>query len=214
MGIFAETANPGTMKRPQLGATDYLQLLYAASRGLATLTWAASTGWARGNDCPKDYKKHVIYSMTRTMFNYITVKQAQAAGGTTGDAYRDFCKKCSIEPDIVELDEDGHGLTLGPATAKKTVIWFHGGGYNLAATPGHFEFFWKVIQQAKDNGEELRVMMLEYELAPHGMYPLQLKQAVAALRHVLDMGVRPSQVRFPVPNALQRANDAIDHRWW
>lgn len=37
-----------------------------------------------------------------------------------------------------------------------------GGGYNLAATPGHFEFFWKVIQQAKDNGEELRVMMLEY----------------------------------------------------
>lgn len=57
-------------------------------------------------------------------------------------------------------------------------------------------------------------LTLAAELAPHGMYPLQLKQAVAALRHVLDMGVRPSQVRFPVPNALQRANDAIDHRWW
>ncbi|KAJ9501009.1 hypothetical protein LTR99_006494 [Exophiala xenobiotica] len=182
------------MKKPQLGATDYLQLLFAASRGLATLTWAASTGWARGDDYPKDYKKHVIYSTTRTMFNYITVEQAQAAGGTTGDAYQDFCKKRKIEPEIVALDEGGHGLMLGPATAKKTVIWFHGGGYNFPATPVHFEFFLRVIKQAKESGEELLVMMLEYELAPHGMYPLQLKQAIAALRHLLNVGVKPSQI--------------------
>jgi hypothetical protein len=37
-----------------------------------------------------------------------------------------------------------------------------GGGYNLSATPVHFEFFLRVIKQAKETGEELRVMMLEY----------------------------------------------------
>ena len=107
-----------------------------------------------------------------------------------------------------------------------------GGGYNFPATPGHFEFFWQLIQQAKESGEELRVMMLEYgwnhdvrwiglhkltvaaELAPHGMYPLQLKQAVAALRHLLDAGVKPSQVRLTTANGPQRANNAIDHHWW
>jgi hypothetical protein len=46
------------------------------------------------------------------------------------------------------------------------------------------------------------------------MYPLQLKQAIAALRHLLNMGVKPSQVRFTIKNAPERANNAIDHHWW
>lgn len=34
------------------------------------------------------------------------------------------------------------------------------------------------------------------ELAPHGVYPLQLKQAVAALKYLLNSGTKPSQVSF------------------
>jgi hypothetical protein len=33
------------------------------------------------------------------------------------------------------------------------------------------------------------------ELAPHGVYPLQLKQAAGALKYLVDSGVQPSQVR-------------------
>ncbi|KAJ9617862.1 hypothetical protein H2204_013389 [Knufia peltigerae] len=182
------------MKKPQLGTADYLQLLYAASKGLATLAWAAATGWARGDDCPKQYQKHIIYSFTRTIFNAISVRQAQGVGETTGEVYEAFCKKQKIQPEIVDLEEGGRALSLGPANATRTVLWFHGGGYNLAATPPHFEFFWSVIQQAKEKGVGLRVVMLEYELAPHGVYPLQLKQAVAALKYLLNSGTKPSQI--------------------
>jgi len=37
-----------------------------------------------------------------------------------------------------------------------------GGGYNLGATPAHFDFLLSVVNKAKENGSELRAMVLEY----------------------------------------------------
>ncbi|KIW14687.1 hypothetical protein PV08_07471 [Exophiala spinifera] len=120
--------------------------------------------------------------------------QSDKPSETTGEAYEAFCKKHKIQPEITDLEEGGRALSLGSATAGKTVLWFHGGGYNLAATPAHFAFFWQVIQQAQKEGHDLRVVFLEYELAPHGVYPLQLKQAVASLKYLLSTGTRPSLI--------------------
>ncbi|KAK4943825.1 hypothetical protein LTR10_016728 [Elasticomyces elasticus] len=69
-----------------------------------------------------------------------------------------------------------------------------GGGYNLGCTPAHFDFLLSVVTKAKKNGTNLRAMVLEYELAPQGIYPVQLKQAAASLKHLLDSGVQPSQI--------------------
>ncbi len=77
----------------------------------------------------------------------------------------------------------------------------------MAASPEHFAWLWNLVKLAKDKGE-LRVMVLEYgmhpsqekckltsaELAPHGVYPLQLRQAATALKYLLDSGVPPEQV--------------------
>ncbi|KAI1612600.1 Alpha/Beta hydrolase protein [Exophiala viscosa] len=182
------------MKKPQLYTSDYLNLLYAVSRGLASLTWAASTGWARGDAYPPEYGKHVVYAAVRQIFELVTVPQTQAIGETTGEAYLSWCKKHKIEPSTVDLAEGGRGLFVGPASARNTILYFHGGGYNLGATPAHFDLLLSVVNKAKENGSDLRAMVLEYELAPHGIYPLQLKQAVAALKYLLDAGVQPSQI--------------------
>lgn len=40
------------------------------------------------------------------------------------------------------------------------------------------------------------------ELSPHGQFPLQLKQAVAAIKYLLDSGLQPSQVSKILEQAL------------
>lgn len=48
------------------------------NHGIAgTLGWASLTGWTRGDDCPKSYKRHVIYSTGRTVFPLLSVKMMQ-----------------------------------------------------------------------------------------------------------------------------------------
>jgi hypothetical protein len=41
------------------------------------MTYTTLTGWSRGDDCPKDYKRHVVYSTMRTVFPLLSVKQMQ-----------------------------------------------------------------------------------------------------------------------------------------
>lgn len=104
----------------------------------------------------------------------------RAIGETTGEGYLNFCKKNKIEPSIVDLEDGGRGLFLGPASAPKTLLWFHGalitpdflvswltdfgtgGGYNLGAAPSHFAFLHDLVKRAKLNGSDVRVMLLEY----------------------------------------------------
>ncbi|OCT46171.1 putative acetyl-hydrolase [Cladophialophora carrionii] len=181
-------------ERPQLSAGDYVSLLLAMTRGLGALTYSTLTGWARGEDCPKAYKRHVIYSTMRSAFSGLTVKQFQAVQPTTSEGYQTFCKKQKVTPEVVELEHGATGCFLGPKTAKKTLVWFHGGGYNFAAADEHWGMLWDWIELAKKNGAELRVMVLEYELAPYGVFPLQLKQAVASIQHLLNSGLQPSQI--------------------
>jgi hypothetical protein len=37
-----------------------------------------------------------------------------------------FAKKQKFKPEIVELEDGATGCFLGPQTAKKTLVWFHG----------------------------------------------------------------------------------------
>ncbi|KIX97477.1 uncharacterized protein Z520_06929 [Fonsecaea multimorphosa CBS 102226] len=183
-------------EKPQLSAGDYFSLLYTVTRAVGTLTFTTLTGWTRGEDCPKDYKRHVIYSTMRAMFNHLSVKQMQALQPTTYEGYTSFAKKRKFDPEVVDLDDGAYGCFLGPKTAKNALVWFHGGGYTFPASDQHWILLWDLIELAKKNGHDLRVMLLEYELTPKGYYPLQLKQAVAAIKYLLDSGLKPSRISF------------------
>jgi acetyl esterase/lipase len=76
--------------------------------------------------------------------------------------------------------------------ASKFVLFLHGGGYVAPPLPGHFTWCWEAYVNGGPGLEkEVAVAVLQYTLAPGGKYPDQLRQASAALNHLLQSGVNP-----------------------
>jgi hypothetical protein len=87
-----------------------------------------------------------------------------------------------------------------------------GGGYVMPLSKGHLDWMEHVRNEASTSGIELSVCLLEYgtfrrcretkkrsadhpDLIPDNPYPRQMVQAIFALRHLLSMGYKPSEVR-------------------
>ncbi|KAJ5915675.1 hypothetical protein N7466_011608 [Penicillium verhagenii] len=56
----------------------------------------------------------------------------------------------------------------------------------MAALPSHINFWIDLIQTLNENGHDIAVFFLRYTLTPYGTYPTQLRQAVGALRYILE----------------------------
>ncbi|TQN63921.1 Esterase, partial [Colletotrichum shisoi] len=84
---------------------------------------------------------------------------------------------------------------LGNVGRPQVVLFFHGGGYVVPVGLGHFTWCWNCYV---DNGpgakHEVAVAVLEYTLSPGVRYPTQLRQAVAALNHLLRSGIAPGDL--------------------
>lgn len=81
--------------------------------------------------------------------------------------------------------------------AHKLVLFLHGGGFIVPLLPSHLEWCWNVYVRpaaADGSGAEVAVGVLQYTLHPAGGFPVQLRQAAAALGALLDAGARPSDV--------------------
>ncbi|BAE66566.1 unnamed protein product [Aspergillus oryzae RIB40] len=61
-----------------------------------------------------------------------------------------------------------------------------GGGFALPANLGYFSFFTRLIADSGRANKSLAVFSLTYTLAPHATYPTQIRQAVEALRYVVE----------------------------
>lgn len=65
----------------------------------------------------------------------------------------------------------------------------------MAASASHFDFWLDLLQVVNENGHDIAVFFPRYTLTPHEAYPMQLRQAVGALRYILtDGGRAPSNV--------------------
>lgn len=119
--------------------------------------------------------------MIRTMLQSTTVRQQQALTPTIDEAYSDFAKKNGFEPSHVELKDGTKAFWFGDKDAEKVILWFHGGGYNVPPEVGHLTY---VNDLVKSTGGKVGALMLSYTLAPHEVYPYQLRQAVELVRYV------------------------------
>jgi hypothetical protein len=61
-----------------------------------------------------------------------------------------------------------------------------GGGYISPATPGHMKYQFGLQTYLREQGIDVSIFSLSYYLAPQGVYPTQIKQALAALQHVIE----------------------------
>ncbi|KAK1987952.1 alpha/beta hydrolase [Colletotrichum cereale] len=99
--------------------------------------------------------------------------------------------------DVESLDGTGARIMwLGDRKrARKVVLFFHGGGYVAPILPGHFTWCWNCyVGDGPGAKSEVAVGVLEYTLCPGAKYPTQLRQAVAALNHILKSGVAPGDL--------------------
>ena len=160
---------------------------------LFTLPVRAIFGGAKANTLLKD----IIYTAIRTNISALTPAQENYVKGTTEKIYLDFAKKAKFQPDTDVLSSGMKVHWLGTKSAKKILLYLHGGGYVMPCLPGHVQWCYDTVQEfAKDHS--ISCVFPSYTLAPAAQYPTQLKQAVECVDMLINkMGKKPSDVYMP-----------------
>ncbi|KAG6000459.1 hypothetical protein E4U21_005413 [Claviceps maximensis] len=180
---------------PRPSALEMLDLFPAFGAVLFSAVWALVTGWRRGEDDEPSLFLHVVYAATRKMMARCSTAQLQFVFPNTNASYRRQAKAMKMTPRVIELSHGARGNWIGDPDAKNVLLWYHGGGFNLPATDGHFKFMMRFIKSRPSTKPSLSIFFLEYTVAPAGQYPTQLTQAVEALRYLINTTHRsPSSI--------------------
>lgn len=187
-GSRSETVDLPLLEKLAAGPNLFRALFAALTR--------AVTGPLLGGPRANTYFKDVMFAALRKNLSLVSLRQEAWFTGTTEAQYLDWAKKQSFQPDTDVVGSGTKIHWLGPKAAKKVVVYYHGGGFVLSCTPGHFQWLFDLQNDlAKDHS--ISVVVVSYTLAPGGKYPLQVQQSVEALAHVLDQGRKAEDVCPP-----------------
>ncbi|PLB48549.1 lipase/thioesterase family protein [Aspergillus steynii IBT 23096] len=184
-----------------LSLAEKLDFVPALLSVILTVAWAIVSGLWRSSAHPPTFLLHVGYAAFRKATARLSVAQMQAVLPPSNRIYERYVRRSRIAPDTVTLPHGALGHWIGSRKASsasstdvKVLVWFHGGGFALPANIGYFHFFERLIADAQRTGKSLAVFSLTYTLAPQATYPTQLRQAVEAVRYVLDQDYAPAQI--------------------
>ncbi|KAH8898820.1 alpha/beta-hydrolase [Thozetella sp. PMI_491] len=154
-------------------------------------------------------KLYIRAAAWRTGLTGFTPRQIQAIAPTFPETYRkwmaDKLNKGKHEKDQLTLSRlrpDIECMTTGSlywigdrAAANKIVLFFHGGGYIAPIIAGHLNWCYRAyVLAAAAIDIDCAVAVLQYTLVPEARYPVQLQQAVSALKHIIQAGTDPSDI--------------------
>ncbi|KAK8918010.1 putative carboxylesterase 6 [Metarhizium anisopliae] len=177
-----------------LSLAGKLDLIPGVLSLLAAGLVAAITGlWRTHRDAPT-YHLHVAYAILRKSAERYSLAQLQWALPSTEQVYEQYARAAGFKPQTVSLGHGAKGHWVGDKHAKNVLIWYHGGGFGMAANTAFFEFWEKLVVSARTRDKDLAVFALSYTLSPHARYPTQLTQAVEALRYIVSQGRRPGSI--------------------
>jgi len=162
-----------------------------------TFTFSASLISApfRGRSVATSYRRAVSYAFIREVVNSFTVAEGQKMTLSTDKAYRRVAKSQNWIAHTIGLEHDAKGHWLGHSDAKYVMIYFHGGGFIVSATPAHLKYQFELQKAIRRLGHDFSIFSLSYTLAPKAVYPTQLAQAAAALRFLVrDQGRDPETI--------------------
>ena len=71
----------------------------------------------------------------------------------------------------------------------RVIVYYHGGGYCMGSLNTHRGITARISRLAN-----LRVLSVDYRLAPEHPHPAAVEDAVAAYRFVLDQGIAPERI--------------------
>ncbi|KAF8907448.1 Alpha/Beta hydrolase protein [Mucidula mucida] len=133
--------------------------------------------------------------------------------GNSYDVYVDWTQKIGEQQRIDELDCPGGALYSGKETKeggdilmggrlmwvgernlKRVNIFLHGGAFLVHAPAEGYPFWTWMKKELKGRGVDTGLCALSYTLHPEGPYPLPLIQLIAALKHLIALGVPPEGI--------------------
>jgi acetyl esterase/lipase len=123
----------------------------------------------------------------------------QLAGWSSGSVVEQRAKQeksdrfIKLPADIKRQSISANGVTAEWMTASKAnvgvVLYLHGGAYALGVTDAH-----RVMAAQLARTANVRVLMLDYRLAPEHPYPAALEDVLLAYRWLLNQGIDAGQI--------------------
>ncbi|KAH9211518.1 Alpha/Beta hydrolase protein [Leptodontidium sp. 2 PMI_412] len=139
-------------------------------------------------------KRAVVQHLLKSILSIpIQQKMVYLPAPSTGSSVIKFCSQASPplnhKLELLSHDTRLHiiGPTIDPATQPNILLFFHGGSYFHSAAPSHVPFAYACSQSYSTPGSTTILAVLEYTLSPLAPYPKQLRQAIAALNHILTL---------------------------
>ncbi|MCJ1400964.1 hypothetical protein MMC11_004175 [Xylographa trunciseda] len=138
----------------------------------------------------------MILTMGRNVIGRLSPEQMQFMRGSTETNYMAWTKSHRVRPQSVSLpNQNTKAFWIGNPDAATTMLYFHGGGWGMPGSSGHFSFASDLVSTAAASGKSLAVLVLQHDLAPAKQYPHQLTQCVELLRYAMtDLHKSPSQI--------------------
>ncbi|KAF2858433.1 alpha/beta-hydrolase [Piedraia hortae CBS 480.64] len=165
-----------------------LSLIPAIAKVLvAVLLRLLSAPFRSGSRAPDIYRD-VGYTAIRTLLNSVTAAQERLSfvNPPTEKIYLEFCEKQGFQPDTEVISSTGTKLHwLGPKSAAKTILYFHGGGYARGCSMAHWTWLFELQNLLRRSGHDVSVAVLGYTRSTLAPYPTQLREAAESLNHVL-----------------------------
>lgn len=155
------------------------------SRTLFAAISRALTGPILGGPRANTYFKDVVFAALRKNLSITSAETEQWMNPSTDVGYLQLAKAKGFQPETTVLERGLKLHWIGPKTAKKVLLYFHGGGYVLSCSPGHYNWLFD-LQQTLSKDSDVSVVLVAYTLAPHGQYPRQLDEAAESLQWLLE----------------------------
>ncbi|KXN83271.1 Putative steryl acetyl hydrolase mug81 [Leucoagaricus sp. SymC.cos] len=141
-------------------------------------------------------KKRVVFNRAlRYLVNSLNVQQLQWYSGTTKQVYTSWCKASKLIPEVEDIGATNL-FWIAERGFDKVIVYLHGGGFLIPPSDFNLKFLYHVRNTLKGRGVNVSVVMVEYTLVPEGIFPTPLKQAVAAINHLMARGVDPQNIQF------------------
>lgn len=101
-------------------------------------------------------------------------------------AYEAECKKSNKPADVVRIpNTTAKGFWLGNKDAATyTMVWYNSGGFVAPGAPQLNDLMKNIIRWSND---KVAVFCVAYTLVPQARYPVQISEAVEAMRYVLAL---------------------------
>ncbi|VDC01938.1 unnamed protein product [Peniophora sp. CBMAI 1063] len=166
-----------------------LAIPLAAVRGVISNVGPTRRSWKRA------VHLSIVRAVLRKLYRGDPPVALKLVGGSTGDTYRAWASARGLPITSEESGEGGRLHWIGEKRLKgKVLLFFHGGGYAFPAANDCYNCVLALKQDAEAAVGGLGVAFLEYSLIPAAPFPAQLRQATAALSHILSQGVSTADI--------------------